>query len=166
MRGLFFVIAALALVGCAPQARGPDEAAMIEGARALDQSFVTAFNSGDAAGATAAYASTPDVVLMSPDGTVSGIDAIRQSWETAFANGPGPQLELYDYQYKVAGDHVIAWGKFRMNVGGGQVLEGRTTEVMTQENGRWVYVLDHASVPMPSPPPTPAPAGAAAAHGG
>lgn len=165
MRRLF-AIAALALASCAPPNAGaPNEAAMIEAARAVDAEFQAAFNRGDAAGVTAVYWNSPETVLMAPDGTLTGIEAIRQSWEAAFANGPGPQIELLENQYRVAGDHVIAYGRFRMNVGGGQTLEGRTTEVIAQKDGRWVYVIDHASVPAP-PQPAPAPAGEAAAHGG
>ena len=56
MRRLLFVIAAVALAACAPQSgSAPDEAAMIEGARALDQEFQAAFNRGDAAGVSAVY---------------------------------------------------------------------------------------------------------------
>lgn len=167
MRKTLVAVVLFALAACAPPNAGaPDEAAMIEAARAVDQEFQAAFNRGDAAGVSAVYWQSPEVVLMAPDGTLTGIDAIRASWETAFASGPGPQIELLENQYRVAGDHVIAWGSFRMNVGGGVVLEGRTTEVLAERDGRWVYVIDHASVPLPPPPGAPAPAGDAAAHGG
>jgi hypothetical protein len=31
-------------------------------------------------------------------------------------------------------------------------LDGRFTDVKTQRDGKWVYILDHASAPMPGPP--------------
>jgi hypothetical protein len=34
-------------------------------------------------------------------------------------------------------------------------MEGRYTSVAVRKNGKWMYVVDHASVPMP-PPPAPA----------
>ena len=41
------------------------------------------------------------------------------------------------------------------------VLQGRYSDVKAQRDGQWVYIMDHASVPLP-PAPAAAPADSAA----
>jgi ketosteroid isomerase-like protein len=60
-----------------------------------------------------------------------------------------------------AGDVVLGWGTWTMTIPNGDgtstVLQGRYSDVKAQRDGQWVYIMDHASVPLP-PAPAPAPA--------
>ena len=65
--------------------------------------------------------------------------------------------ECAHYDYSTAsGNLAVSSGNFSMTVepkGGGaaQTMEGRFTSVAARKGGKWMYVSDHASVPMPPP---------------
>ena len=55
------------------------------------------------------------------------------------------------------GDVVLGSGTWKLTIPAKpkpQVMEGRYSDVKAMRDGRWVLVMDHASVPLP-----PAPAG-------
>jgi uncharacterized protein (TIGR02246 family) len=136
---------------------------MIAAAKALDQEFLAAFNRGDLEGVVATYWKSPDVVVFPPDSMEArGPDAIRASFVQSLATMAGGTLELTAAHSRVAGDAVTAWGRWRFTMpasGAAAPAEmlGRFTQVSAKRDGRWVYLVDHASVPLPPPP---APAGA------
>ena len=153
------VAIAAGLVGCGGAASGASPETMIAAAKALDQQFTTAFNKGDLDGVMATYDHGPDVVLFAPDELeVRGWDSIRKGMQQVLANAPGARLELVSPQYRAAGDVVIGWGTFRLitaSPGKGTVeTMGRYTDVKAQREGKWVYIVDHASVPLPPPSAT------------
>jgi len=129
---------------------------MIAGAKALDQQFVTAYKKGDVDGVMAAYWNSPELVSYPPDAMETrGWRATKENLIHFFATVPGPDLELTEVNYKVAGDVVLSWGKWRLTLatpGGETALEGRYTDVKAKRDGKWVYILDHASVPLAPPP--------------
>ena len=47
-------------------------------------------------------------------------------------------------------------GRWKLTIpaakGPASVIEGRYTDVKAQKDGKWVYIVDHASVPLPPPP--------------
>jgi ketosteroid isomerase-like protein len=64
---------------------------------------------------------------------------------------------LSDTHYETHGDTGIARGQFTLTLvpkaGGEPIqLKGRFVEVCRKIGGKWLYVIDHASVPMPPPP--------------
>jgi ketosteroid isomerase-like protein len=63
--------------------------------------------------------------------------------------------------YKVLGDSVVSWGKWRFTVtppgGTPEIMDGRYTDLKAKRDGKWVFVLDHASAPLPPPPPSKGP---------
>lgn len=81
---------------------------------------------------------------------------MKEGMAQFIANMPTRNLELIESNYKVAGDVVIGWGKWRLTMtppeGGSVVIEGRYTDVKAQRDGKWVYILDHGSAPLPPPP--------------
>ncbi|MBW3565700.1 MAG: nuclear transport factor 2 family protein [Acidobacteria bacterium] len=139
--------------GCAsvPQ-DDPEE--MIAAARALDRAFVEAFNRGDADALSNLNWNSPEAVLF-PAGELEarGIEAIRRSNAGLLAALPGAKIELFESHQMPAGDVVIGYGKWRLTVPGpdGSTTEiiGRHTDVKAIRDGRWVYLIDHASVPLP-----------------
>ena len=160
-----FAVSALVLIGLAlgcAQPAGPDHEAMIAAAKALDQRFVEAFNSADVDGVTATYWNNAEATYFSPGALMEkGPAAIRADWEAAFQSLPGGKIEMIGSQYMAAGDVVIGWGQWRVTIpsdsGEPTVLTGRYTDVKAERDGKWVYLLDHASVPMAPPPAEAAP---------
>jgi ketosteroid isomerase-like protein len=76
-----------------------------------------------------------------------------------FASMPAnATVECADTTYMVAGDVVILSGKWSMKTpqenGEPAVLNGRVTDIIAKRGGRWVYILDHASVPFVPPSET------------
>jgi len=149
--------AALTLYGCARGGAGTSADAMIAAAKAVDQQFTSAFNSGDIDGLMATYSRGADVVLFPPgELELRGWESIRKGMSQLLASMPGTQIELIDPQYRAAGDVVIGWGTWRTITPSpdGRSIEtvGRYTDVKTEHDGKWVYILDHASIPLPPAP--------------
>ena len=150
--------------GCAAQPAapaGPTPEDMVKAADALDAAFVDAFNKGDAAAMTALYWNSPDVVSAAPDvlDPFRGIEAIREANVKMVAGMAGSRLALASARHTVVGDIVLSSGLFTLTMPGPtgpMEVNGRFTDVKAQRDGKWVYLMDHASVPLP-PPPAPAP---------
>lgn len=68
-------------------------------------------------------------------------------------------VKFSDARYEAAGDRALAWGKFQLTLvprasGKPVTMSGRFSEVAEKKNGRWVYVVDHASAePAPATAP-------------
>jgi ketosteroid isomerase-like protein len=145
-------VAGFALTGCAADQIHNEK--MIAAARGVDQRFVAAYNRGDVEGVMSNYWNSPDLVVYSPVALqAKGWDAVRAGMAQGLAGSSGARLELTESHYQVAGDVVICWGTWRMNVpsanGFALVVEGRYSDVKAQRNGRWVFIMDHASIPWP-----------------
>ena len=145
------IVAALALLsgGAAP---GPTPEQMIASAKEVDQRFCQAFSKGDVDAIMATYWNSPELVVYPPDAMEQhGWAAVKESYK----NFPGAKLELIDPHYMVAGDVVIGWGKWKLTLTGadGKPMDmfGRYTNVMAQKDGKWVYIIDHPSMPIPAP---------------
>ena len=155
---------AFALCACAP--KGPDSAQLIASAKALDAKFAAAFNSGNVDAVMDTYENSPELVSFPPDAMEAvGYAAVKAGYAKSFAGMPGAKLEITDAHYRVVGEAVIGYGQWKMVLpganGSAQVeMTGRFTDVKAERNGKWVYLVDHASIPfsMPdAPPPPPAP---------
>ncbi len=156
MRTMTLCLVALALSACAP--KGPAPAAMVASADSLDKAFLVAFNKGNAPGVVKLYWNSPELVSIGLDGMgVTGWDATLAGYDTTFKNMPGVQLEFTETHNLPIGETVLGWGRWKAVVGG-QTLTGRYSDVKAVRDGKWVYVMDHASVPLP--PPAAVPAGA------
>ena len=154
-------IATIALAGaCAPAAPPPpagltpDE--MVAAANALDDRFQDAFNRADVDALMATYWNSPNLVSFGPDGMgTRGWEACKAAAQAMFPAMPGAQLEFLSKNNEVQGDVVLGWGTWRITIPGDPsptVLEGRFSDVKAMRDGQWVYVMDHASVPLPPPP--------------
>ncbi|HEX9658118.1 MAG TPA: nuclear transport factor 2 family protein [Bacteroidota bacterium] len=143
------------LLGCAPKPPNPDE--MIAAAKDLDQKFVEAYNKGDVDAVMATYWNSPDLVSYPPDAMqAKGWEAAKEGITHALSAMPGFKLELTAPEYIVAGDMVISYGTWKGTVtppaGEPMTFEGRYSDVKAKKDGKWVYIMDHASVPLPPPP--------------
>jgi len=145
--------------GCAaapPAAPAPDPAAMVAAADQLDQSFLAAWNARDAAGMASHYWDSANVVGFPPDAMViRGHQAMLDYWTKGLAETPeGSTFEISEHRNTPAGDVVLGSGLFRYTVpmpDGPMVIEGRYTDVKAERDGKWVYLMDHASAPMAPP---------------
>lgn len=158
-----FLASLLVAAACAPAPpppppapAGPTPAEMKSAADALDQRFLDAFNKGDAEAIAATYWNSPDLVSYSPDGGTRGWEATRTAAAEAFKAMAGAKLELLNSRNDVHGNVVVGYGNWKMTIpaakGPATVLEGRFSDVKAQKDGKWVYIIDHASVPLPPPP--------------
>jgi ketosteroid isomerase-like protein len=98
-------------------------------------------------------------VSFPPDLLVArGIEGIRKANIAAMKAMAGGKLEITESHQIPFHDVVVGWGlwRFTMPVPGGTPVEmvGRYTDVKAKRDGKWVYLVDHASaVPMPAETP-------------
>jgi ketosteroid isomerase-like protein len=90
---------------------------------------------------------------------LKGWQAAKDAAAKSFENMKGAKLELTEVNYKAVGDVVLGWGTWRMQMTmpGGEVMKltGRYSDVKAKRDGKWVYIMDHASVPLAPPPDSP-----------
>lgn len=157
-------IAAITLGACAPATpvapAGPTPAEMVAAADALDKRFLEAFNAGDVEALAATYWNSPNLVSFGPDGMgTKGWEATKAGSVEMLKAMPGAKLEFITVQNDVHGDMVLGWGTWKMTIptpAGPQVMEGRFSDAKALKDGKWVYLMDHASVPLPPAPAAPA----------
>ena len=123
-------------------------------AQLTDQAWTKAMKANDLDAIMALYA--PDAVAYFPDGDFKGKEAIRKSW-TDFLAMFTVKDATSEGTYETTGNTSLGWGYWSITVvpkGGSEpmVLKGRATVVVKRIGGKWLYVVDHASVPMPPPP--------------
>jgi ketosteroid isomerase-like protein len=93
-----------------------------------------------------------------PVGTLvgSGPESVIESWSSFFAAYKVVDASLSDTHLEIHGDTAVAWGLFTIMaepVEGGDVVEmkGRYMDVARIMDGTWLYVADHASMPLLAP---------------
>jgi uncharacterized protein (TIGR02246 family) len=146
MRYSFGTVAfALLMVVCAPPC-GAQES----GAKAVDAAWIKAMKANDIDAVMRCYA--PDAVAWLPGTSEArGEKAIRSAYEGLLAPNTVKDVALSDTKYKTAGNVSVSWGKFSLMLvpksgGNPAVMTGRFTVLAERRrDGRWVYVVDHAS---------------------
>ena len=142
---LFFVLGITALSAADP------------GMGEVGKAWVKAFTANDLEGVVALYA--PDAHLFPPDEVEAvGTEAIRANYAALFKNFTVKDVQIVDAHHKNVGDLSYAWGRFIVTVvpkAGGEpvTMEGRFSDVSQKVKGKWLYIVDHASV-NPAPPPS------------
>ena len=152
MKGSKFVLTALALtllVASAPLRADEHPAKMV------DNAWKAAVLAGDLEAVVALYA--PDAVVYPPDAfKIQGTEEIRAYW-TGFLEAMTIQDVEFEGTFETHGDVSVGWGTWKLTAmpkAGGEpiMMAGRASTVVQKIDGRWLYVLDHASVPLPPPP--------------
>jgi len=121
--------------------------------KALQEGFMTALRANDVDGLAACYtADATNFALDTMSGT--GPDAVRASWGSFFGSFTVTAAELQEEHMEISGDLAAAWGLFTITavpVGSGEavVFKRRYMDVAKNRGGSWLYVADHASVPIP-----------------
>lgn len=143
------------MAGCSQKVQNPEM--MVAAADELDEQFIEAYNNRDLDGLMATYWNSPDLAVF-PAGMMAakGWDNVKASFEKEFSDSTDFKLELLTHNNRAEGDVVIGTGTWRytLNIPGIEpmVFEGRFTDVKAEREGKWLYVIDHASVPLPPPP--------------
>jgi uncharacterized protein (TIGR02246 family) len=144
-------LAALAIVAITV----PSIRAQEQGCKVLDDAWAKAANAGDVEGLVALYA--PDAVLYTPDAMEArGTAAIRAAYTEMFAANTVSNASI-SATYQTSGDLGTGWGTATLTMtpkagGSPQTFTVRVTAVGKKINGKWLYLADHASVPMPPAP--------------
>lgn len=126
-----------------------------ESPQALQDAFMAALRANNAAGLAECY--TSEAVNFPVDSLVgTGPASVVESWGGFFAAYKVVAATLADTHLEVHGDTAIAWGLFRIlaePAEGGEPVEmnGRYMDVARNIDGKWLYVADHASLPLPPP---------------
>ncbi len=124
-----------------------------ESPQALQDAFLAGMNANDSDALADCY--TEDAVSYSIDDLAGvGPDYVRDAWDRFFSGFVILDASLYESELIVMGDTAMAWGLFKIlarpKAGGEPVeMKGRYTDVARNMNGNWLYIFDHASVPMP-----------------
>jgi ketosteroid isomerase-like protein len=98
-----------------------------------------------------------DAVMWLPDAPeAKGGEAIRKSYADLLAANTVTAASFANTHYQISGDLSVGWGDFTLvlapKAGGNPVsLSGRFSVIARNEDGKWVYVVDHASA-HPAPP--------------
>lgn len=148
MKKLLLVIALLAAYA-AP-------AAADDSPEALQAIFMAALRANDAQGLANCY--TSDAVNFPVDALIGeGPESVAAAWTRFFAAFTVIEATLSEQHLETHGDTAIAWGIFTIRAEpaeGGEIVEmqGRYMDVSRNIGGRWLYVADHASMPIPPPP--------------
>jgi uncharacterized protein (TIGR02246 family) len=114
----------------------------------LHVDFQQAFNRHDCEALVAMY--EPEAILLSAGGTVQGREAIRELYRRVLASRP--TIELRTLQATRVGEIALLFGNWTLHETGPDGApvrrKGRNTEtVRLQQDGRWLFVIDHPSLP-------------------
>ena len=99
-----------------------------------------------------------DAVNFPVDSLVGyGPESVVASWAGFFAAFTVVDARLSETHLEHHGDTAVAWGIFTIMAepaeGGDTVeMQGRYMDVARNIHGSWLYVADHASMPLPPPP--------------
>lgn len=141
----------LSLILCAAL---PSPPAAAEGAEAVDDAWLAAATANDLEALAACYAE--DAVLWAPGAPEAvGHEAIRATWGGMLEANTITGAAFTDTHYQTVGESSVGYGNFKLTMqpkGGGDpvVMTGRYSVVAVKRDGRWVYIMDHASA---HPPP-------------
>ena len=126
-----------------------------ESPQALQDAFMAALKANDVQGLAECY--TSDAVNFPVDTLVGyGPESVIESWGNFFAAYTVVDASLSDTHMEIHGDTAVAWGLFTIMAepaeGGDAVeMKGRYMDVARNMDGTWLYVADHASMPLPAP---------------
>jgi uncharacterized protein (TIGR02246 family) len=163
-KSLTFAVLVSSVLVLGIAARGEDAKkaeAKVSGAQAVDEAWTKAILANDLDAVVACYA--PDAVMWTPgDPESKDGKAIREAYAALLKDNTVKDAKISDTQYRTVGKTSVGWGHFSFTLapkaGGAPVtMTGRFTDVAVEKDGKWVYIVDHASAePPPKAPASPA----------
>ncbi len=126
----------------------------LAGIRDLDRRFVDAYNRLDVDGFMDCLWNSPNLAVLLYDGTVFiGWDAVRDVTEATFAGLESANVVIDEIIFLRSGDAIMAVGtasyELQPKDGPLQQFGARWTDFRRIEDGKWVYVSDHAQILIP-----------------
>lgn len=127
------------------------------GASETDACWTKAVKAGDVEAVTKCYA--PDaIVWFSGSPMAKGTKAIHDFYQAFLSTTTVQDATISELGSQTKGNDSVAWGTYTFTSApktGGKptTATGRYTEVAKKINGKWLYLVDHAS---DDPPPAPA----------
>ncbi len=147
------VVAASALLamGCATTGAGrPLSSSDVAEVKALVNQFTDAMSRKDLDGAMQCFWNDPQLVVVLYGNTVRGYDAVKGGIAQMFAQNETVKLTVNEISYVGMGDMVMAVGTATYDLkpvnGDSTQLVERWTDLEKKVDGRWVYVMDHATI--------------------
>ena len=124
--------------------------AVLAEAKELDGKFTEALGRKDLDAAMACFWNSPDLVVVIDGDVQRGPDAVRNGFKQLFAQNESVKLEVNEITYLPSGDGVIGVGTATFDLqpasGQRQLMVERWSDLRRKIDGRWVYVLDHATM--------------------
>jgi uncharacterized protein (TIGR02246 family) len=125
----------------------------MEGVGSIEDAWVKAMQANDMEAVLKLYA--PDAVAWFPDEKEArGEAAIREAYKGLMSANTVVSVVMTDTDHRTMGNVSAGWGKFSLTLqpkAGGQpmVMTGRFSEVAELKDGKWLYLVDHASAEPP-----------------
>jgi len=119
-------------------------------ARVLEDAFQHAVMTGNAAAVLDCYA--PDAYIIYPglDSEAHGKADIEKLVNALLANTKGTEVVLKSLTVvPLDPNHMATVGDWEQKIAGKPPVRIRTSEVLVKRDGRWLYLVDHASVGLP-----------------
>jgi ketosteroid isomerase-like protein len=155
--GVLVIVTALAgmllFAGCA--GRGAAGATSISAAdmadvKALVTKFTDAMSRKDLDGAMGCFWNSPELIVVLFGNVERGYDTVRTGISQMFAQNETVKLSVNEISYVPVGDMIMAVGTATYDLkpvnGAPMQIVERWTDLERKINGRWVYVLDHATM--------------------
>ena len=121
-----------------------------EEAKDLDWRFAEAMSRKDLDAAMACFWNNPDLVVVLYGNVYRGPDAVRTAIKEMFDQNDVLKVEINETTQLPSGDGVIGVGTatFECKPSGGRrrLMVERWSDLRRKVDGRWVYVLDHATM--------------------
>lgn len=126
-------------------------------AKDLDDRYVAAIQKEDINGIMELHWNSPEVIFYSPITLEEkGYATIQALYENFLAENDVKSLEIKNASYMALGEYGLGWGNFSAVIAGKDgketKFEGRLTNISGMKDGKWVYIVRHASAPLPPPP--------------
>jgi uncharacterized protein (TIGR02246 family) len=155
MRTIFSSFVVMAVLGAAPLSAFADAAA---DGRAVSEAFEKAVAAGDVKAVLALYRDDASVIWPGQGEEAKGTAAIEKLVHKVLPTMKGMRLVLKSQESIPLGEGYIAnlgtWEQsFRGPSGKRESVEVRTSEVLQKTDGKWLYLIDHASVGLPPAKP-------------
>jgi ketosteroid isomerase-like protein len=119
------------------------------GTASIEDAWTKAMQANDVDAVMKLYAA--DAVAWFPnEKEARGEAAIRAAYEGMLSANTVVAVSISDTGHRDMGQTSAGWGRFSLTLqpkAGGDpiVMTGRFTEVAEQQDGQWVYIVDHAS---------------------
>ena len=126
-------------------------------AKAVGDAFAKAFAAGDVPAVLALYRDDASIIWPGRGAEGKGKDAIERVVRDAIASAPKDMKFVQkSNEARALGDDYIVnvglWDQSFTTPNGRRVTtEVRTSEVLARRGGKWLYLVDHASVGLPRP---------------